>query len=108
MTSFPRGSPDFNPVEECWRQLTRTLGTRFFESIDDLRPAMTAALAQSNQPQIPEYFRRSVSVATAVKPQWVRDCAGRYLAETAQVDPAALGGEVGDESPGGGPTQRRL
>jgi transposase len=60
VTYFPRGSPDLNPVEECWRQLKRTLGNRFFTSIDELRPAMTAALDQINPPQITDYLRRSV------------------------------------------------
>jgi len=29
VTYFPGGSPDLNPVEECWRQLKRFLGNRF-------------------------------------------------------------------------------
>jgi transposase len=61
-TYFPRGSPDLNPVEECWRQLKRTLGNCFFTSIDELRPAMTAALDQINPPQITDYLRRVVWV----------------------------------------------
>jgi transposase len=60
VTYFPRGSPDLNPVEECWRQLKRTLGNRFFGSIDELRPAMTAAIEQINPPQITDYLRRAV------------------------------------------------
>lgn len=59
VTYFPRGSPDLNPVEECWRQLKRALGNRFFGSIDELRPAMTVALDQINPPQITDYLRRS-------------------------------------------------
>jgi len=60
VTYFPRGSPDLNPVEECWRQLKRTLGNRFFGSIDELRPAVTTALRQINPPKITDYLRRSV------------------------------------------------
>lgn len=60
VTYFPRGSPDLNPVEECWRQLKRALGNRFFGSIDELRPAVNAAIAQINPPQITDYFRRLV------------------------------------------------
>jgi len=46
VTYFPRGSPDLNPVEECWRQLKRSLGNRFFGSIDELRPAVTIDFAK--------------------------------------------------------------
>jgi transposase len=31
-TYFPTGSPDLNPIEECWRQLKRSLGNRFFQN----------------------------------------------------------------------------
>jgi len=58
VTYFPRGSPDLNPVEECWRQLKRSLGNRFFGSIDELRPAVTTALRQINPSQITDYLRR--------------------------------------------------
>lgn len=60
VTYVPRRSPDLNPVEECWRQLKRRLGNRFFGSINELRPAMTAALNQIDPPQITEYLRRTV------------------------------------------------
>lgn len=60
VTYFPRGSPDLNPVEECWRQLKRALGNRFYGSIEELRPAVNAAIEQINPPQITDYFRRLV------------------------------------------------
>ncbi len=60
VTYFPRGSPDPNPVEECWRQLKRALGNRLFGSTDELRPAGRVALAQITPPQITDYLRRSV------------------------------------------------
>mgnify|MGYP003835804471 CR=1 FL=1 len=46
VTNFPRGSPDLNPVEECWQQLKRFLGNHFFSSLDKLGPAATTALRQ--------------------------------------------------------------
>jgi transposase len=60
ITYFPRGSPDLNPVEECWRQLKRALGNRFFESLNELRPAVRTALDQIDPPQITDYLRRTV------------------------------------------------
>lgn len=60
VTYFPRGSPDLNPVEECWRQLKHSLGNRFFSSIDELRPAIFNALDQVNPPEITDYLCRTV------------------------------------------------
>lgn len=60
LTYFPRGSPDLNPVEECWRQLKRSLGDRFFGSIDDLRPAVINAIDEVQAPGIYGYLCRSV------------------------------------------------
>ena len=60
VTYFPRGLSDLNPVEECWRQLKRSLGNRFFGSIDELRPVVTTALRQINPPHITDYLRLSV------------------------------------------------
>jgi transposase len=60
ITYFPRGSPDLNPVEECWRQLEQVPGNRFFGSINEIRPAVTIALRQINPPQITDYLRQSV------------------------------------------------
>ena len=60
VTYFPRGSPDLNPVEECWRQLKQSLGNRFFSSIDELRPAISDALDQINPLVITDYLCRTV------------------------------------------------
>lgn len=60
LTYFPTGSPDLNPVEECWRQFKRALGNRFFASVDDLRPAVHDALDDVNAPSIYDYLCRSV------------------------------------------------
>lgn len=60
VTYFPRGSPDLNPVEECWRQLKRALGNRFYGSVEELRPAVNDAIDQINPPKITDYFRRLV------------------------------------------------
>lgn len=60
VTYLPPGSPDLNPVEECWRQLKRALGNRFFGSVDELRPAILAALDEVAPPQIRGYLCPSV------------------------------------------------
>ena len=60
VTYFPRGSPDLNPVEECWRQLKQSLGNQFFSSIEELRPAISDALDQINPPEITDYLCRTV------------------------------------------------
>lgn len=56
VTYLPTGSPDMNPVEECWRQLKHQLGNRFFASIDKLRPAIHSAIDRIDPPQIRNYF----------------------------------------------------
>jgi transposase len=43
---LPRGSPELNPTEECWRRLDRALGNRLFLSLDELRAAALTALDQ--------------------------------------------------------------
>jgi len=43
VTYFLRGSPDLNPVEECWWRLKQTLDNRLFNSSDNFRPDRTAA-----------------------------------------------------------------
>lgn len=60
LTYLPAGSPDLNPVEECWRQFKRALGNRFFQSIDQLRADAFKALDDITPPKILGYFRRSV------------------------------------------------
>ena len=32
-----QGSPELNPVEECWRRLNKALGNRLFDTLDELR-----------------------------------------------------------------------
>lgn len=56
VTYLPTGSPDMNPVEECWRQLKQQLGNRFFGSIDALRPAIHTAIKQIEPPSIRNYL----------------------------------------------------
>lgn len=56
LTYFPRGSPDLNPVEECWRQLKRSLGNRFFGSVAEVRRAVFDALDEIVPPNIYEYL----------------------------------------------------
>lgn len=60
VTFLPPGSPDMNPVEECWRQLKRALGNRYFGSLDELRPAIWSALNTVSPPNIYDYLYPSV------------------------------------------------
>jgi len=60
VTHLPTGSPDMNPVEECWRQLKKRLGNRFFGSVDELRPAIRRVLNDLNPPGIFGYLFLSV------------------------------------------------
>lgn len=60
VTYLPAGSPDLNPVEECWRQFKRSLGNRFFQSIGELRPEAMAALDDISPPELIDYFCPSV------------------------------------------------
>lgn len=60
ITFLPAGSPDLNPVEECWRQFKRALGNRFFQSIEELRAEAFAALADVSPPKLIDYFCPSV------------------------------------------------
>jgi transposase len=45
---LPRGSPELNPAEECWRQLDQELGNRLFDTLDDRRDAALSALNRIN------------------------------------------------------------
>jgi transposase len=56
VTFLPTGSPDLNPVEECWRQFKRQLGNRFFQSIDELRTDALDALDEITPPDLLDYF----------------------------------------------------
>ena len=60
VTYLPPGSPDMNPVEECWRQFKRRLGNRYFESMEDLRTQIWPVLRSINVPQITDYLCPSV------------------------------------------------
>lgn len=60
LTYLPTGSPDMNPVEECWRQFGRSLGNRFFESLADLYSAVWPALESISPPNIYNYLCPSV------------------------------------------------
>ena len=53
---LPRGSPELNPTEECWKQLNRALGNRLFHSLDELRDAALTALDQLEPPDIFTYL----------------------------------------------------
>jgi transposase len=53
---LPRGSPELNPTEECWRRLNHALGNQLFLSIDELRAAALAALEQMKSPNIFKYL----------------------------------------------------
>lgn len=53
---LPRGSPELNPTEECWRRLNRSLGNRLFQTLDDLQEAALAALDRLKPPNIFKYL----------------------------------------------------
>ena len=53
---LPAYSPELNPVEECWRQLTDALSNRFFDSLEQLNTAIDAALDQISVPKVSNYF----------------------------------------------------
>jgi transposase len=53
---LPAYSPELNPVEECWRQVKRDLGTRFFGSLEELTTVIDDALDQLSIPGVSNYF----------------------------------------------------
>jgi hypothetical protein len=53
---LPRGSPELNPAEECWHQLSQRLGNRLFEELDELRDAALAALDSIEPPNLFSYL----------------------------------------------------
>ena len=53
---FPRGSPELNPTEECWRRLDQALGNRLFDTLDELRDAALAALEKIDPPSVLTYL----------------------------------------------------
>lgn len=60
VTYLPTESPDMNPVEECWRQVKRGLGNRFFGSIEELRPAIWVAIDSVSVPGVHDYLCPSI------------------------------------------------
>jgi transposase len=53
---LPAYSPEFNPVEECWRQLQQALSNRFFDSLSELTTAIDTALDRLSIPKVSNYF----------------------------------------------------
>ena len=53
---LPRGSPELNPAEECWRKLNQALGNRLFEDLDELQDAALSALKDIEPPQLSSYL----------------------------------------------------
>ena len=53
---LPRGSPELNPTENCWKKLNQELGNRLFDSLDELRDAALAARDRINLPNIFSYL----------------------------------------------------
>jgi len=53
---LPRGSPELNPTEECWRKLNQALGNRLFEDLDELQDAALSALKELEPPQLSSYL----------------------------------------------------
>lgn len=53
---LPRGSPELNPTEECWRRLNRSLGNRLFQTLDDLQEAALAVLDHLETPNVLTYL----------------------------------------------------
>jgi len=53
---LPRGSPELNPTEECWRKLNQVLGNRLFEDLDELRDAALIALKNMEPPKLFTYL----------------------------------------------------
>jgi len=53
---LPRGSPELNPTEQCWRHLNQSLGNRLFQSLDELQEAALAALERFEAPNILTYL----------------------------------------------------
>ena len=53
---LPRGSPELNPTEECWRRLNQELGNRLFDTLDELCDAALAALDTIDPPNVLTYL----------------------------------------------------
>ena len=55
---LPRGSPELNPAEECWKKLNQALGNRLFDTLDELRDAALTALDRIKPPNVFTYLVR--------------------------------------------------
>jgi transposase len=53
---LPRGSPELNPAEECWRKLNQALGNRLFDTLNELRDAELSALDITEPPHVFTYL----------------------------------------------------
>ena len=53
---LPRGSPELNPAEECWKKLNQALGNRLFDTLDDLCDAALATLDSINPSNLFTYL----------------------------------------------------
>ena len=53
---LPRGSPELNPVEECWRRLNQALGNRLFDTLNELQEAALTALDNIEPPNVFTYL----------------------------------------------------
>lgn len=56
LVRLPAYSPELNPVEECWRQLTDALSNRLFDSLEQLNTAIDTALDHISVPDMSNYF----------------------------------------------------
>jgi len=53
---LPPYSPELNPVEECWRQLSDRLGNRLFRTLPELKAAIQRALRAISPPDVCNYL----------------------------------------------------
>jgi len=53
---LPRYSPQLNPVEECWRQLSLALKNRLFEDLEALKTAISSLLDEIVPPNMYNYL----------------------------------------------------
>jgi len=53
---LPRGSPELNPTEECWRRLNQALGNRPFDTLTKVQDAALTALDNIEPPNLSTYL----------------------------------------------------